>query len=59
MDSHKYLDLIPDMTMVVKTRNSRNTQVWWFDQKSLTIKTKLNNKSFDIISNGGSNSMHV
>jgi hypothetical protein len=59
MDSHKYLDLIPDMTMVVKTRNSRNTQVWWFDQKSLTIKTKLNNKSFGIISNGGSNSMHV
>jgi hypothetical protein len=43
LSSHRYLDLINNRNMVIKTRNGRNTQVWWFDQKSLTIKTKLNN----------------
>jgi len=59
MDSHKYLDLINNRNMVVKTRNGRNTQVWWFDQRSLTIKTKLNNQSFDITSSGRSNNMQI
>jgi hypothetical protein len=46
--SHRYLDLINNRNMVIKIPNGRNTQVWYFDQKSLTIKTKLNNQSWDI-----------
>jgi hypothetical protein len=44
----KYLDLINNRNMVIKTRNGRKTQLWWFDQKSRTIKTRLNNQSWDI-----------
>ena len=43
LGSNRYLDLINNRNMVIKTRNGRNTQIWWFDQKSLTIKTKYNN----------------
>jgi len=39
----RYLDLIANRNMVIKTANGRNTQVWYFHQQSLTIKTKLNN----------------
>jgi hypothetical protein len=35
--SGKYLDLI-GRNMVIKTRNGRNTQLWYFDQKTRTIK---------------------
>jgi hypothetical protein len=52
MDTHKYLDLINNRNMVIKTKNGRNTQIWWFDQITYTIKTKLNNQSFDIKSAG-------
>jgi len=48
LPSHRYIDLINNKNLVIKTPNGRNTQVWWFDQKSKTIKTKLNNKSIDI-----------
>jgi hypothetical protein len=57
--SHRYLDLIGNRNMVIKTPNGRNTQVWWFDQKSLTIKTKLNNQSFDINGSGKTNKMQI
>jgi hypothetical protein len=43
MDSHRYLDLINNRNMVTKIRNGRKTQIWYFDQRSLTIKTRLNN----------------
>jgi hypothetical protein len=45
--------------MVIKTENGRNTQVWWFDQKSLTIRTKLNNQSWDIKSAGNTEEMQI
>jgi hypothetical protein len=45
--------------MVIKTPNGRSTQIWWFDQASLTIKTKLNNQSWDIQSSGRTNNMQV
>ena len=38
LPSNRYLDLI-GRDFVIKTQNARNTQVWWFDQKSLTIKS--------------------
>ena len=59
LKSNRYLDLINNRNMVIKTRNGRNTQTWWFDQVSLTIKTKLNNQSFDIPSSGKANTMQV
>jgi hypothetical protein len=43
LPSNKYLDLINNRNMVIKTRNGRSTQLWYFDQRSKTIKTKLNN----------------
>jgi len=48
MGKHRYLDLIGNRAMVIKTPNGRKTQTWYFDQRSMTIKTRLNNQSFDI-----------
>jgi uncharacterized protein YneR len=59
LGSNRYLDLINNRNMVIKTRNGRNTQIWWFDQKSLTIKTKYNNQSWDIQSSGRTQNMQV
>jgi hypothetical protein len=59
MGKGRYLDLINNRNMVIKTRNGRKTQIWWFDQKTLTIKTKLNSQSFDIKNSGKTNEMQV
>jgi len=59
LPAHRYLDLINNRNMVIKTRNERKTQIWWFDQKSLTIKTKLNNQSWDIQSSGRTKNMQI
>ena len=59
LGSHKYLDLINNRNMVIKTRNGRNTQTWYFHQQSLTIRTKLNNQSFDIQNSGRTSNMQI
>jgi hypothetical protein len=59
MRSGRYLDLISNRNLVIKTQNFRKTQMWWFDQKTLTIKTRLNNQSWDIKSAGRTNEMQV
>jgi len=59
LNDHRYLDLISNKYMVIKTRNGRKTQTWWFDQASYTIKTKYNNHSWDIKSAGKSADMQV
>jgi hypothetical protein len=59
MKANRYLDLIGNRNMVIKIANGRNTQVWYFDQRSLTIKTKLNNQSFDIINSGRNTNMQI
>jgi len=59
LPDNRYLDLINNRNMVIKTRNGRRTQVWYFDQRSLTIKTRLNNQSFDIQSSGRTNNMQI
>jgi hypothetical protein len=59
MPEGRYLDLISNRNMVIKTPNGRKTQIWYFDQKSLTIKTRLNNQSFDIKSAGKTNDMQI
>jgi hypothetical protein len=55
--SHRYLDLINNRNMVIKIPNGRRTQVWYFHQQSLTIRTRYNNQSWDIKSAGRTNDM--
>jgi hypothetical protein len=43
LPAHRYLSVIDNRNLVIKTPNGRKDQIWWFDQKSLTIRTKLNN----------------
>jgi len=48
LPNNRYLDLINNRNMVIKTSNGRKTQVWYFHQQSLTIRTRYNNQSWDI-----------
>jgi uncharacterized cupin superfamily protein len=59
LTSNRYLDLINNRNMVIKTPNGRNTQIWYFHQQSLTIRTKLNNQSWDIQHAGKTSNMQV
>jgi hypothetical protein len=59
MGSRRYLDLINNRNMVIKTQNGRRTQVWYFHQQSLTIRTRYNNQSWDIKSSGRTNDMQI
>ena len=59
LGEHRYLDLINNRNMVIKTRNGRSSQTWYFHQQSLTIRTKYNNQSWDIQSNGGAKDMRI
>lgn len=59
MNANRYLDLVSNK-MVIKTPNARSSQVWYFDRKSKSIKSRESTaKSFDIISSGKSNQMQV
>jgi hypothetical protein len=59
MPGNRYLDLINNRNMVIKTPNGRKTQVWYFHQLSKTIRTRYNNQSFDIKSAGRTNNMQI
>jgi hypothetical protein len=59
LSSHRYLDLINNRNMVIKTPNGRRTQIWYFHQPSLTIRTRYNNQSFDIKNSGKTNDMQI
>jgi membrane carboxypeptidase/penicillin-binding protein PbpC len=60
MSSGKYIDLdVSNRGLSLKTANGRKQQVWYFHQQSLTIRTRLNNQSFDLKSSGKTNNMQV
>jgi type IV secretory pathway VirD2 relaxase len=59
MKSNKYLDLINNRNFVLKTANGRKTQVWYFHQQTLTIRTRYNNQSWDIKSSGKTSDMQI
>jgi len=59
MTDHRYLDLINNRNMVIKTPNGRKTQIWYFHQASLTIRTRYNNQSWEMKSAGKSNDMQI
>jgi hypothetical protein len=48
MSTHRYLDVINNKNPVIKVPNGRKSQIWYFDQKSLTMRTRLNNQSLEI-----------
>jgi hypothetical protein len=53
MKSTRYIDLIESNKLAIKTRNGRSSQLWYFHQPSLTIRSRSNNQSFSIFGNGG------
>jgi hypothetical protein len=59
LSSGRYLDLINNRNVVIKTPNGRRTQIWYFDQTSKTIKTRLNNQSMDIKNSGKTRDMQI
>jgi hypothetical protein len=59
LPENRYLDLLDNRRMAIKTPNGRKQQVWYFHQQSLTIRTRYNNQSFDIKSSGKTNDMQV
>jgi hypothetical protein len=48
LPSGRYLEVPDNRNMMIKTRNGRRQQVWYFHQQSLTIRSRINNQSFDI-----------
>jgi hypothetical protein len=60
LKSNRYLDLINNRNFVIKTPLfGRKTQIWYFHQQSLTIRTRYNNQSWDIKSSGKTNDMQI
>jgi hypothetical protein len=59
LSENRYVDLINNRNMVIKTQNGRKTQVWYFHQQSKTIRTRLNNQSWDIKSSGRTANMQI
>jgi hypothetical protein len=58
LGTHRYLTHLPNGDFTIKTNINRPTQVWWFDQNTLTIKATDNKGySWAILSNGGSEKM--
>jgi hypothetical protein len=55
----RYLDVPDNRNMAIKIKNGRKTQVWYFHQQSLTIRTRYNNQSWDIKSAGRTNNMQI
>jgi hypothetical protein len=45
---HRMVDIIENNRVAIKTRNSRKSQLWYFDGVSKTIKTKHNDQSLDM-----------
>jgi len=55
---NRYLDVVDERNVVIKTPNEYDSQKWWFDQKSKTIKnTMFEDKSLDITSGGKSDDL--
>jgi hypothetical protein len=59
MKSHRYIEVINNRNLVIKTPNGNKGQVWYFDQTSKTIKTRINNQSIDIANKGATTAMQI
>ena len=59
LSRHRYLDVL-GRNLVIKTPNGRNTQIFWFDQRTKTIRNKgVHQYSLNINGNGGSQDVTV
>jgi len=54
----RYIDFL-GRNMVIKTQNGRRSQLFYFHQKSRTIRCRQHNWSFDIQSSGRTNNMQL
>jgi hypothetical protein len=59
LPDNRYVDILNNRNMVIKVQNGRNTQTWYFHQESLTIRTRLNNQSWDIHGSGKNKNMQI
>ena len=59
LPDHRYLEVINNRNLVIKTSNGNKGQRWYFDQQSKTIKTRINNQSWDIKSSGKTAEMQI
>jgi len=53
------VDPASSQEIVIKQPNSYKSQVWWFDQNTLTNKCQKNGQSLNINGNGGSNNLNT
>jgi hypothetical protein len=58
MRSGRYLDFL-GRNLIIKTQNGRRSQEFYFHQHSRTIRSRVNNWSFDIQSSGRSANLHL
>jgi hypothetical protein len=58
MGSGRYVDLISHH-LVLKTPNSFKSQVWYFDNKSKTIKSRRSQYSIGIQSSGSASNLAI
>jgi hypothetical protein len=58
MGSGRYVDLISN-NLVIKTPNSFKSQVWYFDNKSKTIKSRRSQYSIGIQSSGSASNLAI
>jgi len=57
---NRYVDVVDERNVVIKTPNEYDSQKWWFDQHSKTIKNKMyNDRSLDITKSGKTNDMQI
>jgi hypothetical protein len=58
LGKHRYLSAL-NRNFVIKTRNGKPYQKWWFHQQSLSIKSRQYNQSWTIQSSGNGQEMSV
>ena len=57
MSSKRYMEVIDNRNIVIKLSNGNKGQKWYFHQPTKTIKTRINNQSWDIKSSGKTNNL--
>jgi len=53
MPGHRYVQNYGG-NIAIKTHNNRKSEIWYFDQKTLTVRTRENNRCLNIEGNGRS-----
>ena len=56
----RYLDVVDQKNVVIKTSNEYDSQKWWFDWKTKTIRNKMyHHKSLDITNGGATDDLQI